>query len=502
MRNRRTIYHNDARHNYLWLFEPPITLQEAWTPVDEVAGTAVNTLSYCVERGDGAFWPTEVGVRFGSDRRPFTGQIFWRAWECMQSLIDRGLDPLRVVIDRAHDKDLEFLADLRLSTYGGMDPDHRIDAGGLGWGHAEVREHQFRVVDELITKYPIEGIELDYTAAFGRDNRFYFRTEDLAQGTAAMTEWVRRASELVRGAAGGRAQIGARIYPTEPMNLDQGLDVRTWLDEGLLDFVIPVLYTYTDLDPDMPFRWVVAPAHGADASVYGFLQHYVHSDVTGAAVVEYPTLEMFRAAAANYWDWGVDGLCTYMLNWPLGVEERAILSELGGPESTAERSKHYVLARRSPAAAALGYDHSLPHELTPDSGGHEVPFHIADDLEAAAHRVEVRLRLYFSNIVSADRFTIRLNGRSLAEEPCQRVRKTEPDTFPHSGPRNFWLVFDLRSVRPEKGPNTLSVSLDGRPEGLGGCVTLEEVEVLVDYSPYPSGLWSVPPSRPIGCVPS
>ena len=39
MRKRRTIYHNDARHNYLWLFEPPISMDQAWTPVDEVAGT-------------------------------------------------------------------------------------------------------------------------------------------------------------------------------------------------------------------------------------------------------------------------------------------------------------------------------------------------------------------------------------------------------------------------------------------------------------------------------
>ena len=54
MRKRRTMYHNDARHNYLWLFEPPISMDQAWTPVDEVAGTAVDTLSYCVARGDGA----------------------------------------------------------------------------------------------------------------------------------------------------------------------------------------------------------------------------------------------------------------------------------------------------------------------------------------------------------------------------------------------------------------------------------------------------------------
>jgi hypothetical protein len=272
------------------------------------------------------------------------------------------------------------------------------------------------------------------------------------------------------------------------MNLDQGLDVRAWLDEGLIDFVIPVLYTYTDLDPDMPFDWVVEPAHEAGAAVYGFLQHYVRSDVTGAAMKEDPTPAMFRAAAASYFDRGVDGLCTYMLSWPLGVVERAILSELGDREAVSSQSKHYVLARRSAAAAQLGYDHRLPQELSAGDSC-EIGFYIADDLQAEAERLAtVRLRLYITGIVSADRFTIRLNGHCLADETCRRVRKTEPDTFPHSGPRNFWLDFDLQQVRPVHGANTLTVRLDHRPEGLEGAVTLQEVEIPIDYSPYPPGL--------------
>ncbi len=485
MRKRRTIYHNDARHNYLWLFEPPISMDQAWAPVDEVAGTAVDTLSYCVERGDGAFWPTKVGVRFGADMQPFTSQITWRAWECMQSLLDRGLDPLQVVIDRAHDKGLDFIADLRLSTYGGMDPAHKIGEGGRGWGHEAVREHQYAVVDELARDYALDGFELDYTAAFDTSNRFYFRAEDLAEGTAAMTDWVRRVAVRVRG----QMPLGARINPTEAANLDQGLDVRTWLEEGLLDFVIPVLYNYTELDPNMPFRWVVEPANQAEASVYGFLQHYVRSELTGAAQKEYPSAAMFRAAAANYWDWGVDGLCTYMLDWPLGTEERAMLSEWGDPGQIAGCDKHYVFARCSEAAVALDYAHPLPCELAVGAEGCDVPFYLADDLVAMADRLAgVRLRLYCSNIVSADRLAVSLNGCSLAGEVCRRVRKSERDGFPHSGPRNFWLDFQLEEIRPVKGDNVLGVAMEGRPEGLGGSVALQEVELIIKYSDYPPGL--------------
>ena len=491
MRQKRTIYHNDARHYYLFVFEPPMRLEDAWTPVDEVAGTAVDTLSYCVERGDGAFWPTEVGLRFGTDMRPFTNQIVWRAWECMQSLLDRGLDPLGVVVDRAHARGMDFFADLRLSTYGGMAADHMIANGGRGWGHAEVRDHQLAIVDELVAEYPIDGFELDYTAAFDESGSFYFPREEVADSTAIMTEWVRQASASVRSSGDGSRAIGARIYPAEEANLAQGLDVRTWLEEGLLDFVMPVHYAYTDLDPNMPFRWVIEPAHAMEASVYGFLQHYVRSDVTGAAMKEYAKAEHFRAAAANYWDWGVDGLCSYMFRWPLGIEERAILTEWGDPELIAEAPKHYVLARRAEEAARHGYDQPLPHEFRSVEAGtaKAIEFYIADDLGGADDRsTEVRLRLCFSNIVSADRFSVVLNGQSVAGETMHRVRRTEPNTLPHSSPRNHALDFHLRNILPRRGDNTLSVTLESRPEGLEGSVRLEEVEIDIDYSPYPSGM--------------
>lgn len=48
------------------------------------------------------------------------------------------------------------------------------------------------------------------------------------------------------------------------------------------------------------------------------------------------------------------------------------------------------------------------------------------------------------------------------------------------------LEFHLRSVRPRKGQNLLEVSLDGRPENLAGGITIEGLEVRVEYGLYPS----------------
>ena len=133
MRLRRTIYFNDARHYYLFVYDPPMRMEDAWVPVDEVAGTSVDTFSYGVARADGLFYPSKVGLQWGSDRKPFQNAYEWRCWENMQSLIARGLDPLQVLIDRAHEKNMEFIASLRLGEYGGMDPDHSVANGGRGF---------------------------------------------------------------------------------------------------------------------------------------------------------------------------------------------------------------------------------------------------------------------------------------------------------------------------------------------------------------------------------
>ena len=97
MPRKRTIYFNDARHYYLFVFEPPMALEDAWIPVDECAGTAVDTFIYGVARGDGLFYPSKIGKRF-RDNQVFEAAPYYRVYNNMQSLMDRGLDPLTVLI--------------------------------------------------------------------------------------------------------------------------------------------------------------------------------------------------------------------------------------------------------------------------------------------------------------------------------------------------------------------------------------------------------------------
>ena len=61
MSNRRLIFYNDARHYHIYCYDPPLTLEEAQAPIDEIAGTGVDTFAYGFGVGPTMFYNTHVG---------------------------------------------------------------------------------------------------------------------------------------------------------------------------------------------------------------------------------------------------------------------------------------------------------------------------------------------------------------------------------------------------------------------------------------------------------
>lgn len=464
------MYFNDARHYYLYAFEPPMTMEDAWRPVDELVGTSVDTLIYGVETGGGLFSDTKAGVRAMSQMQPFDTAHYWRAWHNMQSLIDRGLDPLELLIDRAHQHQLDFIISMRM---GGAprDPRYLIGTSGpaagenhiknnIDFAHAWVRDTQFSWVEEL-ANYPAEGIEFDF--AF---TPHYFKPNEVEQHTPLMTAYVRRLSEMIRS-KGKKRIVGTRVFPTEAMNRSLGLDVKTWVEEKLVDYLSPLYYGYFLLDPNMPFESLVTLARPSGAEVYPVLQPYFLQQEKHASPA------MLRAAIANYWAKGADGLIVApWFPWPFREEERALLTDIGDPDTLKERTKHYFVSLRQEDAASLGYSHPLPLQLegkSPQSS--TVPFYIADDCQS--DRVaRIRLLLRVRNLVTADDLELSLNGTSLGGESFRRT----------SHRYDFqWLEYTLSKVLPRPGENVLSARLASRPQGLGGGITIDQMEVLVEY---------------------
>ena len=457
-RKRRTMYFNDARHFYLYSFDPPMSDEDSWRPIDELLGTAVNTLIYGVETG-GLFSRSKVAPRAFSQGRPYTSALAWRAWYNMQSLIDRGLDPLRVVIDRAHDKGLDFVTSMRVGD------------GKMDFSRKEVRDTRFSWLEEL-AGYPVEGIELDLTYT-----PFYFQPSEARANAPVMNGYVREIAAMVRSKGKDRI-VGARVFPTVALNKSLGLDVEEWLAKRYVDYVAPMFYGFHQLDPNLPFESLAAVARGTGADVFPVIQpFYLRQE-------EHATPAMLRAAVANFWAKGATGLIVApWFRWPLRDAEKSFLTDIGDPDAVRDRDKHYIVAHREPDAARYGYRQPLPLviERADPNARFPVPFHMADDCSSKRIR-SVRLMLKVVNMVGPDEFVVRLNGKSLDGEPRRRT----------SHRYGFqWLDYALTGVRPRRGENLLDVTLAKRPEGLEGGVTVEQVEVAVDYG-LPSSMFERP----------
>ena len=215
-----------------------------------------------------------------------------------------------------------------------------------------------------MTRYDVDGLELDLT--FGP---FYFEADEVAENMHLLTGFVRDLRRIAKEEAARRGKpidIGARLLPTLKANNDTGFDVETWLEKGLLDFVVPNVYSHMPIDPDFPFEWVLNLARVGGCEVYPAM-----GSVLGANREEYAGLDYYRAAASAYWNRGADALYLPWFPWPVGPEQRQILSEIGDPDVLFEKSKRYYMAPRQDQCVKFGYAAPLPVQL--DAGSDATP---------------------------------------------------------------------------------------------------------------------------------
>ena len=109
MQKPKLIYYNDSRHYLMYRYDPPLSRHVLQQPVDEILGTGVDTLFFGLASGSTFLHDSRVGKRWGegvSDHN--SGIMWWRAAKNLERALADGLDPLQVVIDRAHEKDIQM----------------------------------------------------------------------------------------------------------------------------------------------------------------------------------------------------------------------------------------------------------------------------------------------------------------------------------------------------------------------------------------------------------
>ena len=427
-----------------------------------------------------------------------------------EALHKAGHDIVGIMLDQAHRDGLAFIAALRMNdrhpiaikeTAWLEHPEWHLDLGnkgaywegGFDYSQDGVRERVLAFVADLLEHYDVDGIEYDwmrwvhvFPKGTGQENAPY------------LTDFHRRTRDLVAEASserGRRLLVGVRVPHVLEQCLPTGFDVATWIQEGLVDYVVPSHFGH--MDPNARIEHFRELTEGGDCRVYPSLQGH---NWTGPCRLEEYGPEHYYAVAGNWYASGADGLQTY--NYQFATLQDYLhrlrqLTPLRDPGTLAEYDRDYLLWRlRGPVdcanAPAMQYDviHLDRAEQNP-RGTFE--FRLAEDL--ADPKLSATMEFKAVGMTAADAIEIALNDETVAPARIDRIHVadgtsalrqkqctdaegkvrwvTERDPEPYDSVR-----FPLSSPPIRFGDNQLAVSLTGSPEG-SGVLRIEEVDIKV-----------------------
>ena len=502
------MFYHDGRHNHIYMYEPPMQKEEYEAAINELSGTTVEAVMFGLAEGRTFLHDTKAGELWGHNVEKWPHLIWRRTHQNAKHLIESGNDPLMLVCKRAHEKGMllyptllvqvgsdergderatwvrcsNFRFDnkhLEIRASGDLDP-NGPGFDGLDFKHQEVRDERFSIVEEVVTNYPVDGLELAMNNA-----PLYFHPDEIESGRNIMTEWIERVHEVVRR-SGPNRELAIRV----PSSIDDcmaiGLDVKEWIRQGIVDVVIGDGALGDTMQQMADFRPLVKAAQDSDCRVHAAIQHRIDSDRVGDG-----TIEMVRAAACNYWAQGIDGLYMargWFYNYPYEATFYEKLREMPQPDIMASKDKYYRLPSYGAGAkpdSGPGSRMDLPVilKLNQPAG---IKFSISDDLprwDIVGRVYEVMLRVSITGSTELDRFSFCLNGKELPSNMLRKINEMIWLTGPRGGGSGgYWFVYTLNEDNwPVKGNNLLEVTLDHRDPDVISDVTVRQVELETKY---------------------
>jgi hypothetical protein len=429
-RQRRIIFNNDGNE--------PVYFCKAATPKDllesrttPLVGTQVDSIFYCT-------WSSGFGMFTHHTK---TGQLFNTREEMFapnrtQEFFEKGIDPLRVMVDFGHKYGIEVFWSMRMNdthdassaAYGPVmfranklkqeHPEWLIGSktnrpkvghwSAVNYAVPEVRELAFKYCEEVCENYDVDGIELDFFR-----HAFFFKSSGSNQPCRAeeleqMTDLMRRIRAMTTEIGRKRQRpilIAMRVPDSIEYSKFIGLDLEHWLADGLLDLMIAGGYVNLN-----PWETSVALGHKYGVKVY---PSFDESRVRNPNAHELrSSIEAYRGRAMNAWAAGVDGI--YIFN--LFNSDSAIWRELGNANELKRSDKDYFVSVLGRGNTDVPHDkfQNLP-TLNPAS---PLPLHanspIGLTLRASGNfqrgsDCEISLRLQLKDSAQGDALRVRLN---------------------------------------------------------------------------------------------
>ena len=187
-----------------------------------------------------------------------------------KKLYDRGIDPYAVWVRRARVRGVSPWISMRMNdvhfanrnpccrneTYFYAHPELKCKPGktdwaSMAWNYAcpEVRERMLALVREILERWDVDGLELDWLRFVTHLPRG--RERELAHHLTDFMREARKLASMASGRRGHPVKICVRLPTTYEAALGMGLEPETWAAEGLADwYVICNFFNATDFSCD------------------------------------------------------------------------------------------------------------------------------------------------------------------------------------------------------------------------------------------------------------
>ena len=433
--SHRLLYNNDGS-NILMAYDT-LTPRRASERIDPFAHTGVTSFIHNVNPGMNMGYASNVAQMYHWDPPPEIPKEAWNKLGLNMSnnlawLTRDGIDPVKLVMDRARLRGMEAILSFRMNELHDVDkpsspllspfwkahPEYRV-GGYEGWGKEAlnyaipaVRDYFVAILKEVVERYDLDALELDYMRF-----PYYFpfhpdSMETYARITTSFVERVRRMTDSVGASRGKKILLSARV-PTSLKGCEHvGLDPAAWSREGLIDFLTlaPFLSTETNI-PVTEFK-----ATCGSIPIYTCLEFTI-----GARQM---TREEKRAAATLLYEAGADGmyLFNYFVAWDAGFQaDTDVLTELANPELLANKDKLYTIAIPRYPVPGVSLPGQVPIQL---KQGEEQSVTVRTHEPVRPRTVVVRIEC--SDTIAAGDLQLKMNGIVLGKG----VRPSDAQIYP------------------------------------------------------------------------
>ena len=366
----------------------------------------------------------------------------------------------------------------------------------LDFGMPIVRDHIFSIIQEVAENYDVDAIGMEFFKYFPFFRESREREPVTAEHVEIMTDLLRQIRKMAdeEGEKRGRPiLLAAHTPPTLSHSQFVGLDLETWLSEGLIDQLMPgglsesVFFdshvemielghrhevpVYPCLSWAFWDRWVYLDlSKGKHRSFDSYVETLYGGQVDRLGKPSYilefngweGTFPAWRGGAMNLFNDGADGL--YIFNPALGRPEW--WREIGDPATMAGKDKLFGIDR---FPGESGNVHQV--ELTQGTPV-RLSFLVGEDTTSAGIS-QLRFRAHLWDLTSEDDIAVQLNGKKL-----EGLEIT--DAFA-SADEGQWLECDLNPNEVKQGQNSVELLLKKRTESRQTPLLLNAIQLAVRY---------------------